>query len=286
MPGTRPSGLIDVRSATQVGRAILAMANSAETTAMSAWQRPPASGFAAGLYIDGSYTSAVSQMSVSVASGLDHLRALGHALQLHDALATSLGTIARGAVESLGRAWWMLSSDTPLQCRHRAALLLAKEGQGLYSRGLMSTNSVGEHSRTTFDATLHSALIDTTDEGSATDMPTFSQFLSRAPGFTKLATDVLDATGINGAVAYSRLSGIAHGESMHLMARGVSTGPTTAGLAQTYEWVTQVTRYPLDVLHVTIELLVQRWGTSGDAEEWQRTRDRSFDQIGAVLDAR
>jgi hypothetical protein len=70
------------------------------------------------------------------------------------------------------------------------------------------------------------------------------------------------------------------------MARGVSTTPTTAGLAQTYEWVAQVTRYPLDALHVTIELLVRRWGTASEAEEWQRIRDISFDQIGAVLDAR
>lgn len=286
MPAIRPSGPIDVYSATQVGSAILAMARSAETIAMNAWQNPPASGFGAGLYIDRSYTAAVSQMSISVASGLDHLRALGYALQQDDPLTTSLGTIARGAVEALGRAWWMLSSDTSLQCRHRAALLLAKEGQGLYSRGIMSPNSAGEDGRALFDATLHSQLAETTEGVAATEMPTLRQFLSRTPSFTTLASEVLDATGIDGAVAYSRLSGIAHGESLHLMARGVSTTPTTAGLAQTYEWVAQVTRYPLDALHVTIELLVRRWGTASEAEEWQRIRDISFDQIGAVLDAR
>lgn len=278
------TGPIDQQSATQVGSAILAMARRADAIAMNAWQNPPPTGFGAGLYDDGSATSCITQMSLSVASGIDHLRALAYALRHRDPLTTSLGTVARGAVEAFGRAWWMLSSDTSTQCRHRAALLLAKEGQTLHARGVGLENAAGLDGRAEFDAMLHSMLASTAEGAPLDVVPSLREFLRNTPSFTTLATAVLDATGINGTAAYSRLSGIAHGESIHLYARGVSVTETTAGLAQTYEWVSQVTRYPLDVVKITIELLIEKWGNVSDAERWQQTHERSFNQIGAALD--
>lgn len=48
-------------------------------------------------------------------AGIDHAAALAKLLQLSPNASVSVATLARGCVEALGRVFWVISADSPLQ---------------------------------------------------------------------------------------------------------------------------------------------------------------------------
>ncbi|PPF66149.1 hypothetical protein C5C18_11915 [Rathayibacter tritici] len=153
------------------------------------------------------------------------------------------------------------------------------------SRGLQVTGKHGIPTREEAEAVIREQLTVTPEGEVLAREPNFKKIARTAPGFTALAVDILAATtGVDGAEAYSHLSGVAHAATTHLLPRGIPTGENTAGLIQTYEWVSTATRYPLDAVRVTIDLVTGEWNRpGGDAEKWRQVCDRSFQRIGAAL---
>lgn len=135
------------------------------------------------------------------AAAVDHLATLAGALVIPASRGYALATLARGAVEASGRAWWLLSAGSAEELTRR---WLAGRVNSL--RWLVK-ETAAEPLAQALNSKLHAEL---TAEALALGATKASLQLS----YTRLATEVINVAIEPGAgeVLYARLSAVAHAE--------------------------------------------------------------------------
>ncbi|MEV7633622.1 hypothetical protein AB0N64_14580 [Microbacterium sp. NPDC089318] len=138
-------------------------------------------------------------------AGVDHAQAVAHALRSPD-LSFSLATLTRGAVESYGRAWWLIEpeDDDELIVRWLSGLVSELSQFEKVNPGGILTELRGRNSDVESEMP---RLLDEIEHRTKSRKPL-------SISYTRLATQLVDQIGANGRYQYSHLSGVAHGESM------------------------------------------------------------------------
>lgn len=153
--------------------------------------------------------NALETVLFATLAGIDHSRLLARSLLREDA-AFSIATLARGAVESYARAWWMIEpqDDEELVVRWLSAL----------------ASELGRYGKVRPDAVLHE--MRGRNSNAATELIGVLDDIERITGsriprevrYTAMAASLADSWGANGRIVYSDLSGVAHGESLGIHA--------------------------------------------------------------------
>lgn len=174
---------------------------------------------------------ALSEIPMAMASGVDHLSALADALGSDRTLGFPFATLARGAMEAYGRAWYLLE---------------APDAKALVQRWLATRiNDLKFAVRASDDPAEEAQLQNTLDslrnDAAALGMPRSDMKVS----FTALASAVHDAaySDTDGGREYSILSAVAHAERsgiqrlVHRQAHDVARGLHSAELKASDEYI-------------------------------------------------
>ena len=242
------------------------------------WEQQPRVESLASAMLDSNHVASVALTDVSnlYAVSTDYFHAFARLLRMEETFGPSLAALVRGFIEASGRLWWLLSSESPEELAYRAAMMQLGEARMAAKRGVRSARvfANGGHEEISAEKAVEEA----------------EALLARVrvpggeetvPGYTALATAVLEAAGVADPVMeYSHLSGAAHGEAGTNVGfsgrrRDASDGDVAAytlGLP-----IRNANMYFWDVDHV-LDLLLQRmidlWGIEAERERWSASRAR------------
>jgi hypothetical protein len=240
--------------------------------------------------LDDSHVASIALTDVSnrYAVSTDYLHAFARLLRMEEIFGPSLAALVRGFVETAGRLWWLLSSETPEQLAHRAAAMQLGETTMSAKRGVTIARVFNDGHRE--EVSPEDAVREAQANLERVRVPGAQEVV---PGYTALATAVLAAAGVTDPVMeYSHLSGVAHGEvRTNIGFSGGRVGATedavathTLGLpirnANMYFW-------DLDhVLNLVLQRMIEMWGIDAERERWDAARTRvhnSCDRLFKML---
>lgn len=258
---------------------MIGAAKSAREISSRLWVREVIPGVPVALILNGRHIadSPLGEASAAISTATDHLHALARVIRLPEELGPSIATLARGTIESFGRAWWILDSPNLTVMEHRAAVMNLWEAVTAQKRGV----ATGVRGRDGTTEKVDSAAAVAKAQQHLTAVRVANQPFD-IPGYTQLAKDVMGVAGVsNPGAEYSHLSGAAHGEN--LTTRGFSSvrdGVARLGLPYRY-----LDMYAWTVLH-TVDLvvahLIDLWDATNERERWVFQRDRTYEDFESV----
>jgi len=223
---------------------------------------------------DGTSRMYSAHMSIfySNLAALDHMSTFIQAVRVKSH-GVSLATLCRGAIESFGRSFYLLTATTPIDLLYRHASLINQDvGRWLQYNSYVRTDG------SAFD--MHAHLDELREMLVELKLPVFD----RAASPTALATAVLDAASEQnlGRSAYSQLSAVAHGASTavvpFLAVDGVAVS-IQIPRAVAFEYTGMI----VGTCAVVTEELIARFGLSiQHRERWHAAQVRSsaaFDKL-------
>lgn len=267
--------------------ALTGTAEALVDVASGLWEVVPSDGSRAQALLDGSLGhSPFADVTMSLAAASDELSAFAWILGGDGAYGPSLGSLLRSCVETLGRAWWLITAEDAAVLAHRAALLALNEAGYLASNDAEAAirGEDGELRR------LRGSEISDEAERKFEEVRV-AGLSARAPGYRKLAVDLLDAVDSpNSGRDYSTMSGASHGERTTLAAFGNArpgqTGLARGGLdlpinvANLFIWIL------LESVHRVMTTLFDMWGESSDElrRRWNTAHDDTVQIVAPTFD--
>lgn len=208
----------------------------------------------------------LSEISTTMASGVDHLSALADALNSDSTIGFSFATIARGALEAYGRAWYFLEAPD--------ADALIKRWLSTRINDLIFASKASEDAGE--KAKLNTRMSELKKDATALGMTKDEMKLS----FTRLAADFYDAVykGSDGSREYSILSAVAHAERSGIsrltqrVSSNVASGLHSAKLEASDEFIADLAFTTLTLHSAIFEKATISFGISpGDQKAWSAT---------------
>lgn len=225
-------------------------------------------------------SQALSELPLTMASGVDHMSALVDALASERTIGYALATIARGAIEAYGRAWFLLEAHD--------ATSLAKRWLRTRNSDLRFAVRIADDPS---DVTrMESSLAAIREDAASLGMTTNDLRLS----FADLASEVYNAAhGDNeGQRAYSVLSAVAHAERsgvqrmVHRIQNNVAPGLHLSKLEASDEFVTEVVGEALKVHSFVFVQSMQKFGLQAeDHMLWAASISAAAERLGEAEEA-
>lgn len=233
---------------------------------------------------EGTWSSGFILVTGALSAATDHFHAFARLLRKEEPYGPSLAALSRAFCEVAGRAWWLLQSADDAQLEHRAAamsLRAMREGQGATVRVFSDGRREGiDHAE---------ALREAEQQLSASVVKGRRE---RVPDYTRLATDVMTAAGVADAVEeYSHLSGVTHGNAIHIGGMGSicshqADGYATVSLGLPIRNANQYLWTMTHVLDVVMTPLLEITSAPAALDRWTAARERAyntFEQVFNVL---
>ncbi|WP_285036585.1 hypothetical protein [Plantibacter sp. ME-Dv--P-095] len=237
---------------------------------------PPLESEAAQVEEDTVGSSFLGPVSMSLSAASDEFQAVARLVRMDETFGPSIAALTRTTLETLGRAWWVLSATDLARSRHRAALMYLNE-----------VKSAQRYTPTHIRATLHDGRAEAVDAEPAVEEAQRDFDAVKVPGgedkvptYTALVTGVMEAADVDEARAeYSHLSGVAHGEVFTVggFSRQVSPDQPDVGSLQLPN--SNLFQYIWTLTHV-VDLCLLRWfelwQSTAERERWEQRRDRAY----------
>lgn len=267
-----------------IGSALIDFGKTSSDIASRLWQSEPVSPGATAL-LDGKLLrdSALTDVSTALAAGTDQFHAFARLIRMPEEFGPSIAVVARGCIETLGRGWWLLDSESALQMEARALAMSEKEMEVSKAKGVEIGRVKTDGGREDLD--IDEVLAELRAKIAALGVT------ERVPGYTALASAVMLAAGVEHPEReYSHLSGAAHGEFTTVSSLGnVSTDASGAPVVKLGLPISHMHMYCWTVTHVLDVVmcrLIDLWGIRAEGERLDAARRRTyedFDALGQLL---
>lgn len=221
--------------------------------------------------------SFLGPVSMSLAAASDEFQAVARLVRMEETFGPSVAALTRTALETLGRAWWVLSATDLAESKHRAALMHLDE-----------VKTAKKNTPTHIKAMFHDGRAEAIDPQQAVAEAQADFDAVRVPGsddevpsYTALVKGVMEAAGVESARSeYSHLSGVAHGEVFTVSGFSAPASPERPDIGALKLPNSNLFMYLWTLTHV-VDLCLLRWidlwQSREERERWEQRRERAYD---------